>query len=395
MPNNKKQRGRDNQKKKEAHNEAQKKAERKQQLARLEQDLQRKFGTPGIDELLNELVISSSSVTACFHGSVAKHFVAGSEYSKILKTHTKLRKKNLGDYGKINEFLNQAKNRNRVLDPNFAQFIFAVGVSLYCKLTPRERKLYSRPAPTTDVENSIIFELWSITQFAIDIRYNCIPQANNQEVDETKLNKYDRDIDTERGLINCLHRETKRYCTCMASNKIEAKNMEKMEQCAGCAKLYPKDRLKACKKCDLVFYCSLQCCENDWPMHKKDCQPYVSAASLSSSLQNDPQHAAKLIGEMTPEQLRYQATMLQSNMAQMTDAQMLTALSQLEMMTVALQKLAMPQMQNMTTAEQMQAAQQMQTAQQLTAAVKKMAMPQLQNMTTGQMQAAQQKEPRK
>ena len=302
MPNNKKQRGRDNQKKKEAHNEAQKKAEREKQLARLEQDLQQKFGTPEIDELLKELALSSSTAAeetkvVCYHGSVAKHFVAGSEYSQLLKTCIKIQKKNFGggdyenQFGKVDEFLK--KNKNRVFDQNFAQFVFAVSVSLYCKLTPREKELYSR-STEAKLENSIILELYMITQFAIDIRYSCIPKGNNEEVNMKKITKYKRDIDTERGLINCLHRETKRYCTCMVSNKIEAKDMDKMEPCAGCGKMFPKDKLKACKKCNLVWYCSLKCCEDMWPMHKKDCQYYVrvrgtgmptmpaaSAASLS------------------------------------------------------------------------------------------------------------------
>ena len=86
--------------------------------------------------------------------------------------------------------------------------------------------------------------------------------------------------------------------------------------------------------------------------------------------QNDPQQAAKTIGEMTPEQLRYQATMLRSTdpdtirrmnpqMAQMTDAQISAAAAQFEMMASnpAMAKMAMEQMKGMTPA-QMQAAQQ-------------------------------------
>lgn len=86
--------------------------------------------------------------------------------------------------------------------------------------------------------------------------------------------------------------------------------------------------------------------------------------------QNDPQQAAKTIGEMTPEQLRYQATMLRSTdpatirrmnpqMAQMTDAQISAAAAQFDMMASnpAMAKMAMEQMKGMTPA-QMQAAQQ-------------------------------------
>merc|ERR1711865_997500 len=93
-------------------------------------------------------------------------------------------------------------------------------------------------------------------------------------------------------------------------------------------------------------------------------------AMATMTAQNDPQQAAKTIGEMTPEQLRYQATMLRSTdpdtirrmnpqMAQMTDAQISAAAAQFEMMASnpAMAKMAMEQMKGMTPA-QMQAAQQ-------------------------------------
>ena len=85
--------------------------------------------------------------------------------------------------------------------------------------------------------------------------------------------------------------------------------------------------------------------------------------------QNDPQQAAKTIGEMTPEQLRSQATMLRSTdpdtirrrnpqMAHMTDGQISAAAAQFDRMAAnpAMAKMAMEQMKGMTPA-QLQAAQ--------------------------------------
>ena len=86
-----------------------------------------------------------------------------------------------------------------------------------------------------------------------------------------KWMKYSRDLEDERGIINCLYRETKNYCDCMKTKKMEANNMDKMDLCHGCCKVFPKARTMVCDGCQAVVYCSKECSITDWPCHKSFC----------------------------------------------------------------------------------------------------------------------------
>lgn len=87
-----------------------------------------------------------------------------------------------------------------------------------------------------------------------------------------KALKYSRDLDTERGLINCLHRETKQCCDCLATKKYEANGMSKMQRCIRCHEVFPKADMMKCDGCEMVVYCSKTCCIQDWPCHRTICK---------------------------------------------------------------------------------------------------------------------------
>jgi hypothetical protein len=83
--------------------------------------------------------------------------------------------------------------------------------------------------------------------------------------------KYCRDVRTERGVINCLSRETIEFCDCMVTKKDAAKTMEKLGVCYQCEDLFSKKQLFKCSACHSHQYCSKKCQVNDWTRHKTIC----------------------------------------------------------------------------------------------------------------------------
>merc|ERR1719491_1730549 len=85
------------------------------------------------------------------------------------------------------------------------------------------------------------------------IRYYYIPKHEGKDVDSSEseylidLKKYFRDVQTERGRINCIAREIP--CDCMKEKLIEAKLMEKVASCYGCQKEFSKNQMLRCKGC--------------------------------------------------------------------------------------------------------------------------------------------------
>ena len=102
-------------------------------------------------------------------------------------------------------------------------------------------------------------------------KYDAIPQTKGEKVDHEQFRKYCRDVESERGIINCLYRETKNDCDCMKTKKIEANGMDKTDLCIGCRKSFPKARTKICDGCKAVVYCSKKCSKSDWLRHKPFC----------------------------------------------------------------------------------------------------------------------------
>ena len=98
------------------------------------------------------------------------------------------------------------------------------------------------------------------------------PKSEQEQADDRKkCVRYVHDINTDRGLINVLHRETKKDCDCMATKKEEANTMDRMFRCEGCHKEFSKKRLKKCSRCNM-HYCSKKCSHADWSHHNFCCK---------------------------------------------------------------------------------------------------------------------------
>ena len=310
-PNNKKQRGRNNQKKKEAQNAAQKKADAVVRRAQLEAELQGKFGTPAVDTLIRDMASimidspqpaatatatapgeastsSSNSTTekkeddvVCYHGSSAKYFVAGSAFLRIVKSFVELNKKFHGATQRndaYNKFFLDRENKQIMYTYEFTNFVFALGVSLYLRITAEEKENYLRLQQTTDIRlwnetlKSPSYELQMIIRLGLTLKYELMPPTIGKKVNEEQLFKYLRDIDTERGIINRLYRETKKQCDCMKTNKKAANKMDKVVHCHACRKVFPKADTKLCERCNGAVYCSEKCSSSHWPHHQQFCR---------------------------------------------------------------------------------------------------------------------------
>ena len=136
-------------------------------------------------------------------------------------------------------------HKHLIVDTDFCDFVFAYCTHLY--LT------------SWNEHNLMVFRLLTL---GFDMRY--IKQVGkgvetgigSQNYD--KVAKYNIDIRLERGVINCLARETP--CSCMNPKKAEAKEMDKNGTCCGCKNEFLKQTLKACTGChNTTRYCSRQC----------------------------------------------------------------------------------------------------------------------------------------
>jgi len=133
-------------------------------------------------------------------------------------------------------------------------------------------RCHNRPLTwKTEITKTPSYELESIIRLGLTIKYDVIPQMSGEKVDNEQLLKYVRDLETERGIINRLYRETKKDCGCMAADKDRAKDMDKMDFCIRCSKFFPKARTMICNGCKAVVYCSQKCSTTDWPRHKQFC----------------------------------------------------------------------------------------------------------------------------
>ena len=120
------------------------------------------------------------------------------------------------------------------------------------------------------------------------VRYLQVPTEEGKDVygrDSSdcyeKYLKYTRDIMTDRGVINCLARETS--CGCMNRFKARAKSMEKLGHCFGCMKNFPKETMMLCSRCKHVKYCSRKCQLDHWPKHKARCEGVSELLSIGGT----------------------------------------------------------------------------------------------------------------
>lgn len=75
-------------------------------------------------------------------------------------------------------------------------------------------------------------------------------------------------INSDDGLFEFMHRDTRRHCMCMqyVSAAAAAKHPQK---CGACQK--EMDAPKRCSRCKEKWYCDHNCQKNAWKQHKKSC----------------------------------------------------------------------------------------------------------------------------
>ena len=229
--------------------------------------------------------------------------MAGSPYVKLVQSYVSLNKK----YDEIEEryydadqkFYNEKGNQQIYSEDEFANFVFAVAVALYFKLSSEERERYYTVTTVEQQKPTAMYELKIIIGMGLNIKYILVPGLNKTQSQQERFHihqkvvKYSRDIDTERGLIHCLHRETKQYCGCMATKNNVAKGMSKMERCERCRNEFPKTLMKKCDGCEWVVYCGEQCQSNDWPYHQIACekeQGRRAAKTMDNTVVIDSEH---------------------------------------------------------------------------------------------------------
>ena len=200
----------------------------------------------------------------CHHGSTPENFVScknnnnsfhkviddyitdsanASLYSTTEEEHLALREK----FGN--------KHTKSLRDPEFSKFIFAYCTHIYLGTL-------QAPIRAHDYDECVKGYITTILDIGLQTKY---------EYDVARYSRYHRDVQTDRGIIKCLARETSEFCGCMQQKQEEAKLMEKVGYCFGCKQDFPKKRVKNCSGCRQVQYCSVKCAKDNWPKHKKCC----------------------------------------------------------------------------------------------------------------------------
>ena len=193
-------------------------------------------------------IVSENS--PCFHGSTSDHFPDGCAYSDVVKEL-------LSTSQEVIDFVTD--HGEYFTDLNFSQYLFALCTSWYLKT--------KRMPP----------EIKSLLTQAVRIKYLYEPTCSERSgcgpgPDHDKLNRYLRAIMTsnnDRGVVNCLSRETKSYCNCMKDKKKEVKGMDKTEFCVGCKFYFPRDGMLKCNACNYAMFCTKGCYAKYLPVHKE------------------------------------------------------------------------------------------------------------------------------
>jgi len=189
----------------------------------------------------------------CYHGSTAQNFSIDGEYVNAFLEWTGIMRKSSkkSTVECISKFIAFRQHHlNLMNNPEFVQCIFAFATDFYLKLSDDQTRRNT---------------LQDILLLGITYKYGVVGTSHCDE----KNSKYSRDINTERGIINCLTREIP--CDCMDSKKAEAKTMEKLSICYGCSQQFPKSELRPCSGCHQYNFCSNECLKKAWPRHKFIC----------------------------------------------------------------------------------------------------------------------------
>jgi len=201
---------------------------------------------------------TTTIATSCYHGSTADNFVEGSKYRMVINEWLSifilmiLADTNEAEFRiVISNF--HVKHKKLMNNPEFNQCVFAVATDIFLNSSGSEEYSSSKP------------KLLNVLRFGIRSKYYG---------DRDKYNKYLRDIETNRGIINVLYRETNTFCKCMTPYKEETKTMEKVGHCYECCQEFPKKLLRRCSRCLVTQYCSNTCMKKSWPTHKQFCRPH-------------------------------------------------------------------------------------------------------------------------
>jgi len=201
---------------------------------------------------------TETTIATCHHGSTADNFAEGSKYRMVINEWLSifilmiLADTNEAEFRiVISNF--HVKHKKLMNNPEFNQCVFAVATDIFLNSSGSEEYSSSKP------------KLLNVLRFGIRSKYYG---------DRDKYNKYLRDIETNRGIINVLYRETNTFCKCMTPYKEETKTMEKVGHCYECCQEFPKKLLRRCSRCLVTQYCSNTCMKKSWPTHKQFCRPH-------------------------------------------------------------------------------------------------------------------------
>jgi len=204
---------------------------------------------------------TETTIATCYHGSTAENFAEGSKYQMVinewLSIFMNLADKNAAEFRiVISNF--HVKHKKLMNNPEFNQRVFALATDIFLNSSGSEEYYFSKQ------------KLLNVLRFGIRSKY----WHSSLSGDREKYNKYLRDIETNRGIINVLYRETNTFCKCMTPYKEETKKMEKVGMCYECCQEFPKILLRRCSRCLVTQYCSNKCMKKSWPTHKLFCRPH-------------------------------------------------------------------------------------------------------------------------
>ena len=214
-------------------------------------------------------VQAATSSSSCYHGSTEEQFDGRGEYLKAVEEFF-YRSQKQGRTQDSRTVQMDAANLSKTFsndyihlmkDPGFGKFVFA-----WCTREYLKSKL-KKPVHRNNVKVLLALGLL--------IQYHYVPMGEGKDVGlgstyMDNISKYNRDLYTDRGIINCLTRGTP--CKCMNGGKADAKKMEKLGYCFGCESQFPKETLFLCAGCHDVKYHNRDCQIQDWPEHKVQCK---------------------------------------------------------------------------------------------------------------------------
>ena len=186
---------------------------------------------------------AASDIGPCYHGSTSDHFSDGRAYRDLIHEYVSEEKVHGLEEGHLKYFQ----------DLNFVQYTFALCTSWYLKT------------------NQSTKEMNYILKLVMQIKYI---HLNDGKFNSDQVRRYVRAIfkNDDRGVINCLYRETKPYCNCMKDKKTEADGMAKEAWCSGCERSVPRKGMLICSGCKVAMYCNEDCQTQHWPNHRETCK---------------------------------------------------------------------------------------------------------------------------